>query len=142
MIFLSVPKCDLTYSLCVFIREHLHTSERRTETREYLEAILGGAMLSCDIEKVGSEITACSQASCFLPSAIKEDTFVLEMPNQLPSGSLTSNSVSIMFDNSLSPAHTLVQIICQDHKGLLYDIMRTLKEYNIQVMDLNDIDIL
>ena len=121
--------------VCVFIREHLHTEERRNETCEYLKTVLGDSMLNCEIERVGSEITACSQASSFLPSAITEDTFVLEMPNQLPSGSLTSSSVSINFDNSLSPAHTLVQIICHDHKGLLYDIMRTLKDYNIQVMD-------
>ncbi|POO01766.1 ACT domain containing protein [Trema orientale] len=113
-------------------REHLHTSERRNETREFLKNVLENAMISCEIEKVGPEITASSQAS-FLPSAITEDTFVLEMPNQLPSGSLTSSNVSIIFDNSLSPAHTLVQIICQDHKGLLYDIMRTLKDYNIQI---------
>lgn len=93
-------------------------------------------MISCDVEKAGSEITACSQATSFLPSAITEDTFVLEMPNQLPSGTLTSSSVSIAFDNLLSPSHTLVQIVCQDHKGLLYDIMRTLKEYNIQVNEL------
>ncbi|PON49033.1 ACT domain containing protein [Parasponia andersonii] len=113
-------------------REHLHTSERRNETHEFLKTVLGDAMISCEIEKVGPGITACSQAS-FLPSAITEDTFVLEMPNQLPSGSLTSSNVSIIFDNSLSPAHTLVQIICQDHKGLLYDIMRTFKDYNIQI---------
>jgi hypothetical protein len=79
------------------------------------------------------EITACSQTSSFLPSAITEDMFDLEMPDELPSGILTSDNVSITMDNSLSPAHTLVQIVCQDHKGLLYDIMRTLKDYNIQI---------
>ncbi|KAJ0970156.1 hypothetical protein J5N97_023033 [Dioscorea zingiberensis] len=36
-------------------------------------------------------------------------------------------------DNSLSPAHTLIQIVRPDHKGLHYDIMRTLKDYNIQI---------
>ena len=91
------------------------------------------AVISCNIEKVGPEITACSQACPFLPSAITEDIFHLEMSNELPSVSLTSNNVSVTMDNSLSPAHTLVQIICHDHKGLLYDIMRTLKDYNIQV---------
>lgn len=85
---------------------------------------------------VGPEITACSQTSSFLPSAITEDTFNMEMPNELPSGIVTSDSISVTMDNSLSPAHTLVQIVCQDHKGLLYDIMRTLKDYNIQVYKL------
>lgn len=90
-------------------------------------------MISCDLKKVDSEITACSQASSFLPSAITEDELGLKMSDELPSGSFTSNSVSIMMDNSLSPGHTLVQIICKDHKALLYDIMRTFKDYNIQV---------
>nr|POE81469.1 act domain-containing protein acr9 [Quercus suber] len=40
---------------------------------------------------------------------------------------------SVTVDNSLSPAHTLLQIHCADHKGLLYDIMRTLKDCNIQI---------
>ncbi|KAJ1418941.1 putative ACT domain-containing protein ACR10 [Sesbania bispinosa] len=84
-------------------------------------------LITIDIELVGPEITACSQACPFLPNAITEDSFDLE------SGTSTSDSVSIVMDNTLSPAHTLVQIMCQDHKGLLYDIMRTLKEYNIQI---------
>lgn len=90
-------------------------------------------MISCDIEMVVPEITECSQATSFLPSAITEDIFHKEMPTNQPNSSLTSKSVSIKMDNLLSPAHTLVQISCQDHKGLLYDIMRTLKDYNIQV---------
>ncbi|GMP89270.1 hypothetical protein CsSME_00040918 [Camellia sinensis var. sinensis] len=42
-------------------------------------------------------------------------------------------NASVTADNSLSPAHTLLQIQCIDHKGLLYDIMRTLKDCNIQI---------
>ncbi|KAL5546099.1 hypothetical protein UlMin_005786 [Ulmus minor] len=114
-------------------RELLHTNERRNETVDYLKAVLEDAMISCEIEKVGPEITASSQGSLFLPSEITEDTFGLEMSNENSSGLLTSSRVSITLDNSLSPAHTLVQILCHDHKGLLYDIMRTLKEYNIQI---------
>lgn len=79
-----------------------------------------------DIELVGPETTAFSQPSSSLPNAIT-DVFDLQ------SGTSTSDSVSIVMDNTLSPAHTLVQIMCQDHKGLLYDIMRTLKDFNIQV---------
>lgn len=117
------------------IRELLHTRKRQEDTYEHLKTILGNAMISCDVEMVGTEITACSQASSFLPSAII-DMLHLDMPVELPSGSLTSSNVSVTIDNSLSPGHTLVQIVCQDHKGLLYDIMRTLKDYNIQVDEL------
>lgn len=41
--------------------------------------------------------------------------------------------VNVAIDNSLSPYHTLLQIHCADQKGLLYDILRTLKDYNIQI---------
>lgn len=86
-------------------------------------------MLSCDIEMVGPNFTACSHGTpSFIPSSITQETFNLEMLDDS-----RSNSVSVTVDNSLSPAHSLVQIVCRDHKGLLYDIMRTLKDYNIQV---------
>ncbi|MBA0721947.1 hypothetical protein Golax_009442 [Gossypium laxum] len=114
-------------------RELLHTKNRQEETYKALEDVMQDAVISFNIEKVGPEITACSQASPYLPSAITYDIFNLEMSNDLPSVSLTSNNVCVTMDNSLSPAHTLVQIVCQDHKGLLYDIMRTLKDYNIQI---------
>ncbi|XP_020212291.1 ACT domain-containing protein ACR10 [Cajanus cajan] len=114
-------------------RELLHTKKRKDDTIEQLSAILGDPYVTIDIELVGPEITACSQASPFLPSAITEDIFDLESPDSIPRGTSTTDSVSIVMDNSLSPAHTLVQIVCQDHKGLLYDIMRTLKDYNIQI---------
>ncbi|KAK5804154.1 ACT domain-containing protein ACR10-like isoform X2 [Gossypium arboreum] len=113
-------------------RELLHTKIRQEETYKALEDIMQRIVINFNIEKVGPEIAACSQASPFLPSGITEDIFHLEVSNELPSVSLTSSNVSVVMDNSLSPAHTLVQIVCQDHKGLLYDIMRTLKDYRIQ----------
>ncbi|KAK3036371.1 hypothetical protein RJ639_032140 [Escallonia herrerae] len=114
-------------------RELLHTKKRLEDTYDNLRAVLEDSMISCDIEMAPLEITACSQGPPFLPPAITEDTFDLEMLDERRSGSFPSNSVSITMDNCLSPAHTLVQIICQDHKGLLYDIMRTSKDYNIQI---------
>ncbi|KAK7285003.1 hypothetical protein RJT34_19758 [Clitoria ternatea] len=114
-------------------RELLRTKKRVDETIEQLTAVLGDPLIHIDIELVGLEITACSQAPPSLPSTIIEDVFDLESPGSLQGGSFTSDSVSITMDNKLSPAHTLVQIICHDHKGLLYDIMRTLKDYNIQI---------
>ncbi|KAL4310620.1 hypothetical protein GQ457_01G016320 [Hibiscus cannabinus] len=112
-------------------RELLHTKKRQEETYEALEDVMHAAMMSCNIEKVGPEIAACCKASPSPPSAIIDDIFPLR-DVQGASKCITSNNVSVIMDNSLSPAHTLVQIVCQDHKGLLYDIMRTLKDYNIQ----------
>lgn len=92
-------------------------------------------IVSIDIELVGQEITASPQASSFLPTEITEYDYATELSNSsVRSAAHTSESVSIVMDNMLSPSHTLVQIVCQDHKGLLYDIMRTLKDYSIQVM--------
>lgn len=117
-------------------RELLHTTKRKEDTHDHLKAVLGDAMLSCDIEMVGPDFTTCSHGPrFFIPPAISKDTFNLEMFDESKHGSQSrhSNSVSVTVDNSLSPAHTLVQIVCRDHKGLLYDIMRTLKDYNIQI---------
>lgn len=114
-------------------REQLHTKERQEETIGHLRAVLRDAMTSCEIELAGPQITACSQGSSFLPSAITQDMFCLELPSKQTNGFLSSNLVSVTVDNFLSPSHTLVQIFCQDHKGLVYDTMRTLKDYNIQI---------
>ncbi|KAK3408910.1 hypothetical protein EUGRSUZ_J01053 [Eucalyptus grandis] len=114
-------------------RALLHTQQRQEETIRCLRDVLGASILSCEIGMVGPEVTACSQKSLFLPSAVTEDMFSLELSSENPTGSLFSNPLSTIMDNSLSRSHTLVQILCQDHKGLIYDIMRTLKDYNIQV---------
>lgn len=82
---------------------------------------------------VGSEITECSQGPSFLPQEIAEDMFSFEILHEQLSTSLACNKAIITVDNLMSPGHTLIKIACQDHKGLLYDIMRTLKDYNIQV---------
>lgn len=111
----------------------MHTSKRQRDTCDHLKDVLGDVMISCEIELLGAEVMLCSQASS-LPSEISEESFSLELNENPPGRSLAaSKDVSVTLDNSLSPSHTLVQIVCQDHKGLIYDIMRTLKDYNIQV---------
>lgn len=88
-------------------------------------------MMSCDIEQAAPEVASCLQS--FLPTLVSENVSSPVLSGEPSTGVLDSESVSVVFDNSLSPSHTLVQIFCQDHKGLIYDIMRTLKDYNIQV---------
>lgn len=114
-------------------REQLHTKKRQEETVLHLRNKLGDILISCEIELAGPEVTACSQGTAFLPPAIPEGMFNLELPPGHPSGVLPFNPISITVDNALSPSHTLIQILCQDHKGLIYDIMRTLKDYGIQI---------
>ncbi|KAK4799740.1 hypothetical protein SAY86_025105 [Trapa natans] len=114
-------------------RELLHTRKRKDDAIDRLKSAIGDAMISCEIERVGSEVAACSQAASFLPSAITDYVFQREIPAKLLDGLITTEDISVKMDNLLSPSHTLVQIICQDHKGLLYDIMRTMKDFNIQI---------
>lgn len=115
-------------------RELLHTKKRKDETCEQLKAVLGESMTSCDIEQTVEDINAYLRASSKLPPSITEEMFTLELPEAASKTLFPASSrLSVTMDNSLSPAHTLIQIHCPDHKGLLYDIMRTLKDYNIQV---------
>ncbi|XP_071908305.1 ACT domain-containing protein ACR10 isoform X1 [Coffea arabica] len=114
-------------------RELLHTKKRQQDTYDRLKEVTGNALINCDIEMIGPEATACSQGPSYLPHEITDGMLNLEMLDEQQSGYLPPDSVSITMDNLLSPGHTLVQIVCQDHKGLLYDIMRTLKDYNIQI---------
>lgn len=115
------------------IRDLLHTKKRKEDTYDHLKAVIGDTMISCEIEMVGPEIAACSQGTSFLSDAVAEDMFNIEMLDKPQDDSNALKCPSITMDNLLSPSHTLVQIVCQDHKGLLYDVMRTLKDYNIQV---------
>ncbi|KAL8508737.1 hypothetical protein ACS0TY_016093 [Phlomoides rotata] len=112
-------------------RELLHTKKRKEDTYDHLKAILGDTTVSCEIELVGPEITSCCQDPRFLWDALSEDMFNVDLSVQ--NESIAFRCPSITMDNLLSPSHTLVQIVCQDHKGLLYDVMRTLKDYNIQI---------
>ena len=41
--------------------------------------------------------------------------------------------VQVELDNHLSRAYTKVELACADRKGLLFDLMRTLKDINIRV---------
>lgn len=90
-------------------------------------------MISFEIELAGAGVTTNPQGSAFLPPAITDDMFGSGFSGTHICGALTSDRVSVTIDNQLSHSHTLVHIVCQDHKGLIYDIMRTLKDYNVQV---------
>ncbi|KAI3947774.1 hypothetical protein MKX01_034439 [Papaver californicum] len=114
-------------------RELLHTNSRQEDAYNHLKAVLGDVMISCDIELVVKDMATSSPGNTFLPLDLAEEIFSLDMPKEPTSGHSDQTNVSVIMDNYLSPDHTLIQIQCEDHKGLIYDIMRTLKDYNIQV---------
>ncbi|KAL0426434.1 UNVERIFIED_CONTAM: ACT domain-containing protein ACR10 [Sesamum latifolium] len=114
-------------------RELMHTKRRKEDVYDHLKTVLGDDTSSCEIEIAGPDISASSQEPSFLSDAVIVDMFNIEMLEKHQDNSIAFKRPSITFDNLLSPSHTLIQIVCQDHKGLLYDIMRTLKDYNIQI---------
>ncbi|KAI4384390.1 hypothetical protein MLD38_002555 [Melastoma candidum] len=116
-------------------RELLHTKHRQEETVAHLRSVLGDAISTCEIDLVGADVAACSQDTPFLPHEVTEEASGLEILGGNLGGSPSSNpdTISVTMDNSWSPSHTIVQIKCSDHKGLVYDIMRTMKDLSIQV---------
>lgn len=119
--------------------ELLHTKKRRDETLERLNAVLGESCIVCELQLVGPEFENFQQGLSSLPPQAAEELFSSELSeNECRSQALTPDlsklkKASITMDNSLSPGHTLLQIHCVDQKGLLYDIMRPLKDCSIQI---------
>ncbi|KAI4998900.1 hypothetical protein ZWY2020_054242 [Hordeum vulgare] len=113
-------------------RELLHTKSRREEAYEKLQSVLGDSVTS-EIESA-QDMSSCLQASALLPPLVLEQMFSeVDVVDEQSNRSRSDSRLSVTMDNSLSPVHTLIQIQCGDHKGLLYDIMRTVKDCNIQV---------
>ncbi|KDP44210.1 hypothetical protein JCGZ_05677 [Jatropha curcas] len=118
--------------------ELLHTKKRQDETCEQLHAVLGKSCISCELQLTGAEYE-CHQGMSSLSPVIAEELFHCEISDkeshfQALSPDMTKlKKTNVIIDNSLSPAHTLLQVHCIDHKGLLYDALRTLKDCNIQI---------
>ncbi|XP_057956089.1 ACT domain-containing protein ACR9 isoform X2 [Malania oleifera] len=120
--------------------ELLHTKDRQDEVFEQLHAVLGESCISCELQLAGPEYENLHGISSLSPETA-EELFRCEMSDrEIWSQALSPDLVklkkaNVTVDNTLSPAHTLLQIHCPDHKGLLYDILRTLKDCNIQQKD-------
>jgi hypothetical protein len=128
----------LASSATINFRELLHTKKRQDETMEQLHAVFGESCISCELQLAGPEYE-CHQGISSLSPVVAEELFRCELPDEeICSQALSPDMTKLMkasvtIDNSLSPVHTLLQIHCADHKGLLYDILRPLKDCNIQV---------
>ncbi|KAF3681110.1 ACT domain-containing protein isoform 2 [Capsicum annuum] len=117
-----------------------YTQERQDETYTQLHAVLGQSC-SCEIQLAGPQYDnlLCSSLS---PSVSEELFRCKPSDNEFRTQALSPDMTqlkksSVTIDNSFSPGHTLLQIGCLDHKGFLYDIIRTLKDCNIQLVPLN-----
>ncbi|RWW66452.1 hypothetical protein BHE74_00026192 [Ensete ventricosum] len=95
--------------------------------------VIGESVNSCEIELA----EGFQQGFSSLPPVVVEELFKQEVSGSevcsLSPSMKRLKKADVNIDNSLSPSHTLLQIHCVDQKGLLYDIMRTLKDCSIQV---------
>lgn len=121
-------------------RELLDTKKRREDVCEHLTAVLGKNFINCELQLAGPEYERLRGFSD-LPPAVAEELFSSEpsdkytsMLQALSPSTKTVNKATITVDNLMSPVHTLLQIRCVDHKGLIYDVMRISKDCNIQVL--------
>lgn len=120
------------------ILELLHTKKRQEETYEQLRSVLGESCISCELQLADSHYEG-RQGTSSISLAVAEELFASEYSKkechmQALSPDMTRLKKAVVnVDNSLSPSHTLLQIHCIDHKGLLYDIMRTLKDNDVQI---------
>ncbi|KAL5734753.1 hypothetical protein ACOSP7_032614 [Xanthoceras sorbifolium] len=118
--------------------ELLHTKKRRDDTCKHLFTILGEYSISCELQLAGPEYKSL-QGFSSLPPVVAEELFGCELPDkeacsqELSTHATALSNASITVDNLLSPAHTLLQIKCADQKSLIYDILRTSKDLNIQI---------
>ncbi|KAJ9553360.1 hypothetical protein OSB04_017405, partial [Centaurea solstitialis] len=109
----------------------LHSKFGREETCEHLNIVLGECCISCELELAGPEYE-CQQGSSSIPEAIAEKLFSPAMEDRSQALSHASEA-TVIVDNLLSPAHSLLQIRCRDQKGLIYDILRISKDCDIQI---------
>ncbi|XP_058736613.1 ACT domain-containing protein ACR9-like [Vicia villosa] len=118
--------------------ELFHTKKRRDDVCEYLMEALGEKCISSELQLAGPEYDGHLQGFSSLPPAYSEELFGPELPDKvwlhpLSQDMTTLKKPSVTVDNTLSPAHTLLQIQCVDQKGLCYDIMRISKDSDIKV---------
>lgn len=130
---------DPHYLVPYNFRDLLHTKQRRDNICEHLMAALGEYCITCELKLPGPEYESL-QGNSSLPPAIAEELFSYQLkdeeayPKALSSNMGAVKKASITVDNSLSPVHTVLQIECVDQKGLFYDVLRTSKDCNIQVL--------
>ncbi|KAL1544195.1 ACT domain-containing protein ACR9 [Salvia divinorum] len=93
----------------------LHTKERQDKLCERLYTVLGESCISCEIQLAGSQYDNLQRVSSLSPLVAEELFRFTLSDNESRSQALSSDikelkKASVKTDNSLSPAHTLLQI--------------------------------
>ncbi|KAG0570736.1 hypothetical protein KC19_6G184000 [Ceratodon purpureus] len=122
-------------------RNELPWKKRAEEVTKQLKEFLGELCSFCEINPAGPE---CGGLTCFpLPATMTKDIFYddpatfeqdrAKSVNDLTGCENPANRVVVNVDNSISPVHSLLQVTCKSRKGLLYDCLRTVKDFNLKV---------
>ncbi|XWS74159.1 hypothetical protein CRYUN_Cryun02cG0191600 [Craigia yunnanensis] len=118
--------------------ELLHTKERQDDMYKQLNAVLGESCISYELKLAGPEYE-CHHGISSLSLAVAEELFRFELSDKETRSQALSPDMTklkkenVVVENSLSPAHTLIQLHCVDHKGLFYDVLKTLKDCNVKI---------
>eukprot|EP00850_Spirogloea_muscicola_P020924 SM000230S07360 [mRNA] locus=s230:179037:181919:- [translate_table: standard] len=97
---------------------------------------LGDPSTRCELSAAGALAQDCALALVMPPSV--EHSLFLEKEqgsdyDELEPGEKVVSPVPVTLDNGLSPAHSVIQIVARERKGLLYDCLRALKDVRLQV---------
>ncbi|GKB70613.1 ACT domain-containing protein ACR9-like protein [Tanacetum coccineum] len=112
--------------------------KRRDDACEKLSAVLGESCTSVDNREAPYKNDSVPPISS-LSQPTAAELFGTELSEKEERSHALSPDVkklmraSVMIDNSSSPAHSLLQINCVNHKGFLHDIMWIWKDYDIHV---------
>lgn len=99
--------------------------------KEHLSELLGDTCTHCEINPAGPE---CGGLQCYpLPVSVTEDLLQEDGSPVEKDKSRGGQHANVRIDNSTSPVHSLLQVTCKSRKGLLYDCLRTMKDFNYQV---------
>ncbi|CAK9256508.1 unnamed protein product [Sphagnum jensenii] len=121
-------------------RNKLPLKKRGEQVGDQLKDLLGSSFSYSDLSEASPEMADLSCAP--LVHTVAKDLFAdvispTETENDRSRGgshtSLGGEGTMVTIDNSISPVHSLLQVTCKSHKGLVYDCLRTLKDVNLQV---------
>lgn len=138
--FVCVVSIDHEFNARFFpLRNHLPWKTRAEEVTKQLREFLGDLCSFCEINPAGPE---CGGLTCFpLPASMTKEIFYDDPAtfeqdhsrNEKDHSRTEANRVVVTIDNSTSPVHSLLQLSCKSRKGLLYDCLRTVKDFNLKV---------
>lgn len=122
-------------------RNVLPWKTRAEEVKKQLKEFCGDVCSLCEINLAGPE---CGGLTCYpLPASVTKEIFYDDPANFEHDHSRSekghariensSNRVVMTIDNKTSPVHSLLHLSCKSRKGLLYDCLRTVKDFNLKV---------